>query len=129
VLGRNGGGALVNMLSIVSFFNVPAMGSFCSTKAALWSLTNGLRIELRQQGTLVVAAHSGFIDTRLAEGFDVPKHQPADVAAQVLDAIDSGREEVLADERTRAVKASLPDDLELIYPDVERHWAAQQVPR
>ena len=129
VLGRNGGGALVNMLSIVSFFNAPAMGSFCPTKAALWSLTNGLRIELRQQGTLVVAVHSGFIDTRLAEGFDVPKHRPADVAAQVLDAVESGREEVLADERTRAVKASLPDDLELIYPDVERQWAAQRVPR
>jgi NAD(P)-dependent dehydrogenase (short-subunit alcohol dehydrogenase family) len=129
VLGRNGGGALVNMLSIVSFFNVPAMGSFCPTKAALWSLTNGVRIELRRQGTLVVAAHSGFIDTRLAEGFDVPKHAPRDVAAQILDAVESGREEVLVDERTRAIKASLPNDLELIYPDVEAQWAAQQITR
>jgi NAD(P)-dependent dehydrogenase (short-subunit alcohol dehydrogenase family) len=125
VLGRNGGGALVNMLSIVSFFNVPAMGSFCPTKAALWSLTNGIRIELRRQGTLVVAAHSGFIDTRLAEGFDVPKHPPQEVAEQILDAVESGREEVLADDRTRAMKAALPNDLELIYPDVERQWAAQ----
>jgi NAD(P)-dependent dehydrogenase (short-subunit alcohol dehydrogenase family) len=129
ILSRNGGGALVNMLSIVSFFNVPAMGSFCPTKAALWSLTNGVRIELRGQGTLVVAAHSAFIDTRLSEGFDVPKHAPAEVAAQILDAVESGREEVLADERTRTMKAALPNDLELIYPDVERQWAAQNVPR
>jgi NAD(P)-dependent dehydrogenase (short-subunit alcohol dehydrogenase family) len=129
ILSRNGGGALVNMLSIVSFFNVPTMGSFCPTKAALWSLTNGVRIELRGQGTLVVAAHSGFIDTRLAEGFDVPKHAPAEVAAQILDAVESGREEVLADERTRAMKAALPNDLELIYPDVERQWVAQNAPR
>ncbi len=128
ILSRNGGGALVNMLSIVSFFNVPAMGTFCPTKAALWSLTNGVRIELRAQGTLVVAAHSAFIDTRLAEGFDVPKHAPAEVAAQILDAVESGREEVLADERTRAMKAALPNDLELIYPDVERQWAARNVP-
>ena len=128
VLSRNGGGALVNMLSIVSFFNVPAMGTFCPTKAALWSLTNGVRIELRAQGTLVVAAHSAFIDTRLAEGFDVAKHAPAEVAAQILDAVESGREEVLADERTRAMKAALPNDLELIYPDVERQWAARNVP-
>jgi NAD(P)-dependent dehydrogenase (short-subunit alcohol dehydrogenase family) len=125
VLGRNGGGALVNMLSITSFFNSPALGTFCPTKAALWSLTNGVRIELRRQGTLVIGAHSGFIDTRLAAGFDVPKHTPADVAAQVLDAVEAGREEVLADERTRSIKAALPRDLELIYPDVERQWAAR----
>ncbi|WP_020670458.1 SDR family oxidoreductase [Amycolatopsis nigrescens] len=118
-----GGGALVNMLSIVSFFSFPSMGSFCATKSALWSLTNGVRMELRAQGTLVVGVHSGFIDTRLAEGFDVPKHAPAEVAGQVLDAIEAGREEVLADERTRQIKASLPDDLELIYPDLERQWA------
>jgi NAD(P)-dependent dehydrogenase (short-subunit alcohol dehydrogenase family) len=124
VLGHNGGGALVNMLSIASFFNSPALGTFCPTKAALWSLTNGVRIELRRQGTLVVAVHSGFIDTRLAAGFDVPKHAPADVAAQVLEAVEAGREEVLADERTRAMKAALPRDLELIYPEIERQWAA-----
>jgi NAD(P)-dependent dehydrogenase (short-subunit alcohol dehydrogenase family) len=127
LLGRNGGGALVNMLSIVSFFNAPAMGSLCATKAALWSLTNGVRIELRGQGTLVVAAHSAFIDTRLTEGFDVPKHAPADVAALILDAVESGREEILVDERTRTMKAALPDDLEQIYPAVERQWAAQHI--
>jgi NAD(P)-dependent dehydrogenase (short-subunit alcohol dehydrogenase family) len=129
VLGRNGGGALVNMLSVVSFFSHPAMGSFCATKAALWSLTNGVRIELRAQGTLVVGVHSGFIDTRLAAGFDVPKHAPAEVAAQVLDAVEADREEVLADERTRAMKAALPSDLELIYPDLDRQWAARNDPR
>lgn len=124
ILGRNGGGTLLNMLSIVSFFNVPSMGSFCATKAALWSMTNGIRIELRGQGTLVVAAHCGFIDTRLSEGFDVPKHDPAAMAGQILDAVEAGREEVLGDERTRQMKAALPRDLELIYPDVARQWAA-----
>lgn len=118
-----GGGALVTMLSVVSFFSVPAMGSFCASKAALWSLTNGVRIELREQGTLVVAAHAGFIDTRLSAGLDVPKHDPAHIANLVLDAVEAGREEVLADERTRAVKAALPEDQTLIYPDVARDWA------
>jgi NAD(P)-dependent dehydrogenase (short-subunit alcohol dehydrogenase family) len=124
VLGRNGGGALVNMLSIASFFNAPGLGSFCPTKAALWSLTHGVRIELRRQGTLVVGVHSGFIDTRLTAGMDVPKHAPSAVAAQVLDAVEAGREEVLVDERTRRTKAALPRDLELIYPEVERQWLA-----
>ncbi len=124
VLARNGGGALVNMLSIVSFFNRPSIGSFCATKAALWSMTNGIRIELRSQGTLVVGVHAGFIDTRQAIGFHGPKHDPADVAALVLDAIEAGREEVLADDRTRTMKASLPRDQELIYPEVEKAWQA-----
>lgn len=124
VLARNGGGALVNMCSIISFFNRPSIGSCCASKAALWSITNGIRIELRPQGTLVLGVHAGFIDTRLAVGFDGPKHAPADIAAQVLDAIEAGQEELLADEQTRNMKAALPRDQELIYPDIEKHWQA-----
>ena len=124
VLARNGGGTVVNMLSIVSFFNQPSIGSFCVTKAALWSMTNGIRIELRPQGTAVVGVHVGFIDTRQAIGFHGPKHAPADVAALVLDAVEGGREEVLVDERTRNMKAALPRDQESIYPEVEKQWQA-----
>jgi NAD(P)-dependent dehydrogenase (short-subunit alcohol dehydrogenase family) len=127
VLARNGGRALVNMCSIVSFFNVPSMGSFCATKAALWSMTHGVRIELRSQGTLVVSVHVGFIDTRLSSGFDVHKHAPADIAAKVIEAVEAGSEEVLADERTRNVKANLPRDLELIYPEIARQWQASHL--
>ncbi|MGI8430082.1 MAG: SDR family oxidoreductase [Solirubrobacteraceae bacterium] len=126
VLARNGGGALVNMCSIISFFNRPNIGSFCATKAALWSMTNGIRIELRSQGTLVLGVHAGFIDTRQAIGFDGPKHAPADIAALVLDAIEGGQEEVLADEQTRKMKAALPRDQELIYPEVEKQWREAQ---
>jgi NAD(P)-dependent dehydrogenase (short-subunit alcohol dehydrogenase family) len=112
------GGALVNVLSILSFFSCPELGSVAATKAAAWSMTNGVRMELREQGTLVVGVHAGFIDTRLAAGVETPKHRPEDVADLVLDAVEAGREEVLADERTRTMKASLPRDLELIYPQL-----------
>ncbi|MEV4316609.1 SDR family NAD(P)-dependent oxidoreductase [Actinocrispum sp. NPDC049592] len=104
VLTANGGGALVNMLSIVSFFSYPGMGSLCATKSAAWSLTNSVRLELPD--TLVVGVHASFIDTRLADGFDGPKHRPEHIAGLVLDAVEAGQEEVLADERTRAVKLS-----------------------
>ncbi len=129
VLAHNGGGAVINVLSIVSFFNFPGGASQAASKAAAWSMTNGLRMELRDQGTLVVALHAGFIDTGpagMAASFTGPKLAASDVVAQALDAVESGREEVLVDKRTRFMKASLSDDLNLIYPDVEKQWRASR---
>jgi NAD(P)-dependent dehydrogenase (short-subunit alcohol dehydrogenase family) len=122
VLAANGGGALVNMLSVVSWFTNPVNGSYGASKAAEWALTNGIRIELARHGTLVVAVHAGFIDTDMAAGFDAPKVSAASVARQALDAVEAGQVEVLADERTRHVKASLPRDHELIYPPIQAAW-------
>ena len=124
VLARNGGGALVNMLSITSFFSFPGLGSLSATKAAAWSMTHGVRTELRAQGTLVVGVHASAIETRLAEGLDMPKHRPDEVADLILDAVEDGREEVLADERTRWAKRSLPRDLELVYPTLNSELRA-----
>ena len=126
VLAANGGGALVNMLSIVSWFTNPGNGSYGASKAAAWAMTNGVRVELARQHTLVVGVHAGFIDTDMAAGVDTPKISPDDVAAQALDAVEAGQIEVLADERTRRVKASLPRDHELIYPAVQEAWDAGQ---
>jgi NAD(P)-dependent dehydrogenase (short-subunit alcohol dehydrogenase family) len=122
VLAANGGGAIVNMLSITSFYTNPFNSSYGASKAAAWSLTNGIRIELAHQGTLVVAVHSGFIDTDMAAGIDTPKNSPESVAQQAFDAVEAGGIEVLADERTRTVKAELSRDHELIYPPVQAFW-------
>src|SRR5690348_1923120 len=107
VLAANGGGALVNMLSVLSWLNLPTVGAYGASKAAAWALTNGLRNELRAQGTLVVGVHAAFIDTDMASFVQAPKSRPEDVARQVLAAIQEGREEVLADEVTRNVKRGL----------------------
>lgn len=107
VLRANGGGALVNILSVMSWISAPGAALYSASKAAAWSLTNGLRNELRPRGTLVVAVHVGYMDTDLTAGAQVPKTSPADVARQVLDAIDAGKEEVLADSTARRVKAGL----------------------
>jgi NAD(P)-dependent dehydrogenase (short-subunit alcohol dehydrogenase family) len=124
VLAANGGGAIVNMLSITSFYTNPFNASYGASKAAAWSLTNGVRLELHHQGTLVVAVHAGFIDTDMAALVDAPKDSPESVAQQAFDAVETGQVEVLADERTRTVKAQLSRDHELIYPPVQEFWDA-----
>jgi NAD(P)-dependent dehydrogenase (short-subunit alcohol dehydrogenase family) len=116
VLAANGGGALVNILSILSFVSSAELATYAATKSAAWSLTNALRLELAGQGTLVVGVHPGFVDTDLVAGLDVPKIAPAVVAHAALDAVAEGRPEALVDEGTRTVKAALSRDQELIYP-------------
>jgi NAD(P)-dependent dehydrogenase (short-subunit alcohol dehydrogenase family) len=106
-LGKNGGGAILNILSIVSWAGAPVLGAYAVTKAAAWGLTNNLRIELRPQGTQVVGLHVGFMDTDMARGFDAPKIAPQEVVAQAYQAIAAGAEEVLADTPTRQVREGL----------------------
>jgi NAD(P)-dependent dehydrogenase (short-subunit alcohol dehydrogenase family) len=125
VLAANGGGALVNVLSIVSWFANPQNSSYCASKSAAWSLTNAARIELRNQGTLVMGVFAGVIDTEMGAAFtDLPKVSPQRVVDQALDGIEAGSEEVLCDERTRSVKATLPHDLTEIYPAHQARWDA-----
>ncbi|MFG1498438.1 SDR family oxidoreductase [Saccharospirillum sp. HFRX-1] len=107
ILGRNGGGALLNILSILSWINTPSLAGYGVSKAAAWALTNGLRHELRAQGTQVLGFHAGFIDTDLTRGFDVPKVTPEEVVRLALDALEAGAEEVAVDEPTRQVKQGL----------------------
>jgi NAD(P)-dependent dehydrogenase (short-subunit alcohol dehydrogenase family) len=107
VLAANGGGAIVNVLSVLSWLNLPQAGAYGASKAAAWALTNGLRNELRAQGTRVVAVHAAFIDTDMARAVQAPKTPPAAVVAQVLGALEEGRDEVLADDITRNIKRGL----------------------
>ncbi|BEG73155.1 SDR family oxidoreductase [Achromobacter xylosoxidans] len=107
VLAANGGGALLNVLSIASWINRPLLGVYGMSKSAAWALTNGLRHELREQGTQVLGLHMGFVDTDLTRGLDAPKISADSVARQAFDALQAGAEEVLADDATRQVKQGL----------------------
>ncbi|MGW6505010.1 SDR family oxidoreductase [Nonomuraea angiospora] len=116
VLARNGGGALVNVLSVLSFITMPQVSGYAASKAAAWSLTNALRLELKEQGTHVLGVHAGYIDTDMAAHITGPKITPAEVVAQTLDALESGAYEVLADAISRQSKAGLSGELERLYP-------------
>jgi NAD(P)-dependent dehydrogenase (short-subunit alcohol dehydrogenase family) len=129
VLGENGGGALVNVLSVLSFMSMPQGATYSASKSAAWSLTNALRIELRRQGTLVVAVHAAFIDTEMSGGVSGEKISPQSVAAQIVAAIESDAEEVLADSTSETVKAALPNDLAALYPALQEQWDAEAISR
>ncbi|GHO47958.1 SDR family oxidoreductase [Ktedonospora formicarum] len=122
VLKRNGGGVLVNMLSVVSWYVDPVVGSYSASKAAEFAMTNGVRIELRRQGTLVVGVYAGYIDTDMTANFKVPKSRPEDVARNVIKAINAGEEEVLADEQSRSIKAALKARPESLNERSQQDW-------
>jgi NAD(P)-dependent dehydrogenase (short-subunit alcohol dehydrogenase family) len=107
ILGRNGGGAIINVLSVASWIPSQVLAAYAASKAAVWSFTNTLRIEVQKQGTQVLGVHVGFMDTDLTKGVDKPKVSPADVARQTFDDLEAGRNEVLGDEVTRTVKQGL----------------------
>jgi len=110
VLAARGGGAFVNIHSVLSW--LAGSGAYGASKAAIWSLTNSLRVELSAQGTQVLGVHVGFIDTEMVSAIGLAKSAPATVAATILDALEAGEHEVLADEVTTAVKAKLSGPVE-----------------
>ena len=115
-LKANGGGAIVNVLSVLSWLNLSGAATYSASKAAAWSLTNGLRGELRPQGTQVVGVHVGYMDTDMTRGLDAPKANPLEVARQTLAAVEAGQDEVLADELSRNVKQGLSASVYLGQP-------------
>ena len=117
-LAGNGGGAMVNVLSALSWLATP--GAYAGTKAALWSATNTLRLELRHQHTHVLGAHLGPADTPLTADLDVPKSAPADVVGIIYAALREGRYEVLVDDTARQVRLTLSRPLIALYPELDQ---------
>ena len=118
VLAANGGGALVNVLSVLSWTTLPPASAYSAAKAAELSLTNALRLSLADQKTLVTALHVGYMDTDMAAHVDGPKSDPQVIANLALDGVEAGQSEVVADDVSRQVRAALSGPLSLLYPDV-----------
>jgi NAD(P)-dependent dehydrogenase (short-subunit alcohol dehydrogenase family) len=119
ILAANGGGAVINVHSVLSW--VAGTGAYGASKAAIWSITNSLRAELKPQNTQVVGVHVGFIDTEMVAEVGLPKTSPADVAARILDGLEAGDVEVLADDLTVAVKAKLSGPVEELIFELAAH--------
>lgn len=115
VLAANGGGAVVNVASALSWFAFPGSGAYAVSKAANWNMSNALRLELAGQGTQVTSVHLGLADTDMAQGIEGPKTDPAVVVRRTLDAVEAGDLEVVVDEWSAMVKASLAQDPRAFY--------------
>lgn len=116
VLARNGGGGMLNVLSALSWASANGAGGYATSKAAAWSLTNHLRLELAEQGTLVTGLYLAATDTDMMAGWDIPKNDPADVVRAALDGLEAGAYEVIADADTARAKAALALDPREVTP-------------
>jgi len=105
VLARNGGGAVVDIHSALSWIARP--GAYAASKTAFWGLTNALRLELADQKTQVVGAHLGYTDTPFIAHLDVPKSDPAVIVARILDSLEADEDEAIADDTSAQVKSIL----------------------
>jgi short-subunit dehydrogenase len=103
-------GAVLNMLTILARVNLPFMGSYCASKAAALSLTQGLRAELGAKGVRVAAALPGAVDTRMTAVLSIPKMSPADAATEILDGFEKGEEEIYVGDMARGLAAGLASD-------------------
>lgn len=115
VLAANGGGAIVNVASALSWFAAPGAGAYAVSKAANWNMSNALRLELAAQGTQVTSVHLGLADTDMAGDLAGPRTDPAVVVRTTLDAVEAGALEVVVDEWSAMVKASLAEDPRAFY--------------
>ena len=110
ILGANGGGAMVNVLSILSRVNHPGMATYCASKAALHSVTQAFRAQLRGQGTFVCAFMPGAVDTRLTAHLPIPKMTTEETAAAMIEAIHNDVEDAYPGDMAGGVSAGLAAD-------------------
>lgn len=116
VIESNGGGAILNVLSVLSWITFPQVGGYSAAKSAEWSMTNALRAELAPRNIRVSGLHVGYMDTDLTAGVDAAKLDPAAVATLALDELAAGVPEILADDLSKQVRAGLAGGVTALYP-------------
>jgi NAD(P)-dependent dehydrogenase (short-subunit alcohol dehydrogenase family) len=120
VIERNGGGAIVNMLSLVSLVSAPGLAAYNASKAAAWSMTLSLRANLAAKGITVHGVFPGAVDTDMLAGVDMPKTSPVDVARAVVSGLAENREDIFPDPMSTQVYTAWRQD----HKAVEKQFAS-----
>jgi NAD(P)-dependent dehydrogenase (short-subunit alcohol dehydrogenase family) len=118
VIEANGGGAVLNILSVLSWVSLPGIGAYTAAKTAEWGLTNALRLQLAPRGIDVAGLHVGYMDTDMARHVQSPKLDPAEVARVAVDGLATGSREIVVDDLSRAVLAQLAGGVAALYPQL-----------
>ena len=125
ILAKNGGGAIANMLSVVSWFTFPFNATYCASKHAALAVTDAARIQLRAQGTHVVGVYAGFIDTDMAAELadpSQPRTSPRQVADRTLEGIANGIDHVRADARSEEVWNLIRQEPGQVEESMQQAW-------
>ena len=117
-IAANGGGTVLNILSVLSWVSFPHYGAYCAAKSAAWSMTNSLRAQLAEQGVRVAGLHVGYMDTDMVADVQAPKSSPAEIARIAVDGLEADLPEILADEISRQVQAGLAGGVAALYPQL-----------
>ncbi|MEU8258485.1 SDR family oxidoreductase [Micromonospora inaquosa] len=118
VIAGNGGGTILNVLSVLSWVNFPLHGSYGAAKSAEWAMTNALRLQLADRGVRVAGLHVGYLDTDMAATVTGPKSDPAVIARLAVDGVEADAYEIVADDVSRRVQAGFPGGVAALYPQL-----------
>jgi NAD(P)-dependent dehydrogenase (short-subunit alcohol dehydrogenase family) len=120
VIQGNGGGAIVNMLTLVALASMPGLSVYNASKAAAWSMKQSLRASLAGKGVAVHAVFPGAVDTDMLAGVEMPKASPEDVAAAIVAGVAADQEDIFPDPMSAQVYAAWRQD----HKAVERQFAS-----
>jgi NAD(P)-dependent dehydrogenase (short-subunit alcohol dehydrogenase family) len=120
VIERNGGGAIVNILSLVSLASMPGLSGYNASKAAAWSMTLSMRASLAGKGIAVHGVFPAGVDTDMLAGVDAPKASPVEVAKAIVSGIAMNQEDIFPDAMSTQVYAAWRQD----HKAVEKQFAA-----
>ncbi|KJD43141.1 SDR family oxidoreductase [Paenibacillus terrae] len=118
IIAKNGGGSILNILSVLSWVSMGSEGAYTAAKAAEWGMTNALRLNLYPQKVRVASLHVGFMDTDMTAGIEAPKSNPADIAKLAINGLESDSFEIIADNVSRTVQSGLAGGVAAIYPQL-----------
>jgi NAD(P)-dependent dehydrogenase (short-subunit alcohol dehydrogenase family) len=126
VLAKNGGGAIVNVLSVGSWFASPVIATYCASKAAEEVLTDAIRVQLRSQGTHVAGVYAGYIDTGMSAHITHPKTSPSQVVDRSLMGVESGVDRIFADDSAVCTDQMIRADRAAFDAELLRSWEDSQ---
>ncbi|ULL16978.1 SDR family NAD(P)-dependent oxidoreductase [Paenibacillus sp. H1-7] len=118
IIEKNGGGTILNILSVLSWLSVNNAGAYSAAKSAEWGMTNGLRLDLAPKNIRVAGLHVGYMDTDMTTRIQAPKSDPKDIARIAIDGIAADLYEIVADELSQNVQKNLLGGVASLYPQL-----------